>query len=502
MRFLPVALLLVAVCPSLLAAQAADAPPTAGPAAIVRLDKSVADAPQAGRLYVFLSARGEEAPIEGPNWFRPEPFFGLEVVDFVPGETKRIDDSADGFPDKFSKLPAGSYRVQAILDQKFDEQHPAAAAGNRYSSIVEWTHDPAALKNVELTLDKKVEPRVFKEGKFAKEVAPISGRLSKFFGREVRHRAAVVLPSSYYDQPEKRYPVLFTVPGFSGTHYGAEAYGEKGIAAGEGEVEMIRVMLSGQCAWGHHVYADSATNGPRGESFITELIPFLDAEYRTIPEPSARFLTGHSSGGWSSLWLQTTYPEVFGGVWSTSPDPVDFRDFQQVNLYAEPPLSLYTNEQGEKRPLARANGVVMLWYADFAKMDDVLAQGGQLRSFEAVFSPLDDRGQPKRLWDRRTGKIDPQVAKTWEKYDINLNLKRNWATLGPKLAGKLHIVMGDRDTFYLEGAVFKLQETLKELGSDAQITIIPNGDHGLPQPIQAKIRKEIAESFRKSHPGQ
>ena len=90
------------------------------------------------------------------------------------------------------------------------------------------------------------------------------------------------------------------------------------------------------------------------------MIPHIDAHYRTQPEANGRFTTGHSSGGWSSLWLQINYPETFGGCWSTSPDPVDFRDYQQVDLYADPPLSLYYDPQGEMRPIAARDRAIFV----------------------------------------------------------------------------------------------------------------------------------------------
>ena len=115
----------------------------------------------------------------------------------------------------------------------------------------------------------------------------------------------------------------------------------------------------------------------------------------------------------------------------------------------------------------------MLFYDRFSRMDDVIGWGGQLGSFEAVFSPLDHDGRPRKLWDRATGAIDPAVAKAWEAYDIRLVLERNWPALGPKLKGKLHVITGDLDTFYLEGAVKLLKESLAKLGSDAVVEIIP-----------------------------
>ncbi len=71
--------------------------------------------------------------------------------------------------------------------------------------------------------------------------------------------------------------------------------------------------------FGHSVFADSANNGPVGEALIMELIPAIEERFRIIAEPSAQFVGGHSSGGWSSLWLQVTYPDYFGGCWSTGP---------------------------------------------------------------------------------------------------------------------------------------------------------------------------------------
>src|SRR5262249_15129 len=154
--------------------------------------------------------------------------------------------------------------------------------------------------------------------------------------------------------------------------------------------------------------------------------------------------TGHSSGGWSSLWLQVAYPDFFGGVWSTAPDPVDFRDFQRINIY-EQAVNFFRDADGKERPLARQGDRVVLRFKAFSEMEEVMGHGGQLASFEAVFSPRGTDGRPRKLWDRRTGAVDPDVAKAWEKYDIRLVLERNWETLGPKLKGKLHVYTGDLD---------------------------------------------------------
>ncbi len=465
----------------------------------VKLADSVAKEPITGRLYLFFTAREQGEPMNGPNWFGPEPFYAKEVTGLAPGAAVAIDDSADGFPDVISKIKPGKYRVQALLDHDRYYPSPNNGVGNFYSAVasIEIKEEPATL---ELTLDKVIPQRPWVAKDWIKPIAYKSELLSKHFKRDFEDRAVVILPKSYTEHPERRYPVLYEVSGFGGSLPGmARAFQNAPPAAAEGEFDCIRVMLSGECKWGHHVYADSAINGPRGKVLTEELIPLIDREFRTVADSKARFVKGHSSGGWSSLWLQVTYPDVFGGVWSTAPDPVDFRDYQQSDIYANPPVSIYYFENGEKKPLARQGTKPIIWYPDFAKMDDVLGKGGQLRSFEAVFSPLDEKGLPKQMWDRKTGKVDPSTAESWKAYDINLVLKNNWSKLAPKLAGKIHISMGDLDTFYLNGATALLKKTLADLGSDAQVEMVPGKDHSnlMTKELRDRQKREMLEAYSK-----
>src|SRR5262249_41422962 len=155
------------------------------------------------------------------------------------------------------------------------------------------------------------------------------------------------------------YPVVYEVPGFGGTHTMA-AQAAKRNATEVAGVEMLYVVLDPSCRLGHHVFADSENNGPCGRALVEELIPFIERESRGLGEPAPRFLTAHPSGGWSSLWLQITYPDFFGGTWSTAPDPVDFRDFQRIDLY-RPGTNLFVDEAGKLRPIARKAGQPVLW---------------------------------------------------------------------------------------------------------------------------------------------
>jgi S-formylglutathione hydrolase FrmB len=454
--------------------------------------------PVDGRLFVFLSKRSSGDPMSGLNWFAPEPFFATDVRDFAPGKSRAVDRSAAGFPKPLAELEPGKYRVQALLDQDFYYPDPAVGPGNIFSTTQVLELDPSQSGAVSIVLDQIVDEVVLEDTKWVKFIQRRSDLLSDFHGREVIDRAAVVLPATYYDQPQRRYPVYLEVSGFGGSiRHMPMRYMKEPPRAGEGEVEFIHVMLSGECKWGHHVYANSATNGPRGDALVQEMIPYIDEQFRTVADPRARFVGGHSSGGWSSLWLQVTYPETFGGVWSTSPDPVDFRDWQQTNLYADPPESVFVDPSGARRPLARRGNQPILWYDNFCKMDDVLGRGGQLASFEAVFSPLDESGEPARCWDRSTGRVNPKTVGYWKQYDISLILEENWERLKEPLAGKLNVWMGDLDTFYLEGATRLMGERLKKLGSDAHVEIVPGKDHGsiLSPQLRSTIRKEMSAKY-------
>jgi enterochelin esterase-like enzyme len=477
------------------AARAAQAPP---PQFRVTFDKAVSAEPFTGRVYVLLSRKEPTRLPAGPDWFKPEPFFALEVHGWKPGETLLVGPDALGFPAPLSKLKPGTYFAQAVMDFDRGARSFSAADGNGYSLPARADLDPAAGGAVELTIDQVYQSRPFPESDRVKLIDVESKLLTQFYGTPTRMRAGVVLPKSYAKEPERRYPVVYEIPGFGGSHFMAVGRaGPENDATDVAGVEMIYVVLDPNCRTGHHVFADSANNGPRGRALVEELIPFVEKTYRGEGTPASRFVTGHSSGGWSSLWLQATYPDFFGGVWSTSPDPVDFHDFQRIDLY-QPGVNLFTDADGKPRPLARRGGEPVLFYRQFSDMEAVMGHGGQLESFEAVFSPRGEDGRPKRLWDRTTGAVDADVAKAWERYDIRLTLERNWKALGPKLAGKLHVYVGGEDTFYLEGAVKRLKESLEGLGSDAVVEVVPGRDHGtlVDKKMRERIAREMAEAYR------
>ena len=464
----------------------------------VTFDPCVSGAPFTGRVVVTVSKQAiKDLPVK-PNWFNPEPLFAKNVKDWKPGTKLVLGNDALGFPEPLAKLPKETYSIQAIMDFDRGSQNAVNAPGNGYSKPIRLEVDPATTGVVPLTIDQVIPPPKFEENERIKLVDIESKLLSAYHGKPMRLRAGVVLPKTFSKNHEQRYPVIYEVPGFGGNHFmahGALARDATDVAG----IEMLHVVLDPECRLGHHVFADSANNGPYGRALIEELIPVIEGKYRALGTAGARFVTGHSSGGWSSLWLQTTYPDFFGGVWSTAPDSVDFRDFQRVNVYS-PKNNLFTDDAGKLRPLARKGEKVVLYYKGFSDMEQVLGHGGQLESFEAAFSPRGKDGKPARLWDRASGAIDPGVAKAWRRYDIRMVLQNNWPGLAPKLAGKIHVYMGALDNFYLEGATVLLKESLARLGSDAVVEIFPDRDHGtlLDQALRQRIAEEMAEQFRRN----
>lgn len=451
------------------------------------LDSKAHPTPFTGRVYLVFSTKhvGEPRRMIG-DWFSKTQIIALDVKAAPPGSPIGLPDGALGWPQSPRDIPAGEYTVQAVARVNPDTPTAGEGEGDLYSKPMKVKFDRAVptFAPTRLQLDQTVTERTFRESDRVKLFEMRSPSLSNFLGRDRTIRAGVVLPKEWKDDGATSYPTLVWIPGFGGDHHGANAMSRM---LGD---DCLIIVPDPSCYRGHSVFADSANNGPWGKALVEELIPAIEAKYHGATSPDNRFVSGMSSGGWSSLWLQVEYPDSFGGVWSHCPDPVDFRDFQQINLYS-PGMNLFTDPQGNRRPVARQGDTPSLFMQDFVAQEEVMGPGGQIHAFEAVFSPKLATGEPRPMFDRKTGDIDVQTAKFWEPYDIRLKLEREWSVLAPKLKGKLHIYAGEKDTFYLEGATRRLAETLKALGSDATVEIIDDMPHTIHRPAIASMLKEI-----------
>ena len=427
-----------------------------------------------GPVYLMFTESRRGRPSAGPDWFNPEPFYRIDVEDWKPGEPLEFGSETPGYPATLGRLPEGKWRVQAVMRSDVDA---ASISGHHalVSDIITVENGSDSTWPITIEIAEPYKARAMRPMPDSKKISHRSELLSDFHGRDINMEAVAYFPADYDKEPDRTWPVLYVIGGFPGGLDQA-SMSQMMWRDPSSEQQLVIVYLGAECGTGHHVFADSANNGPRGQALVEEFIPWLESQHPLTPLPDARLLTGHSSGGWSSLWLQVTYPDFFGGTWSTAPDPVDFRAFQQIDIY-ETDGNAYEQKDGERTAVGRGpDNTPTIYLDDFCLMEEAIGDGGQIRSFEWVFSPRGEDGRPLPLFDRKTGKIDPEVAKAWEAYDISLILSRNWETLGPKLKDKVNIYMGNSDTFYLEGAARLLKERLEECDADDMVTMMP-GDH-------------------------
>ena len=185
---------------------------------------------------------------------------------------------------------------------------------------------------------------------------------------------------------------------------------------------------------------------------------------------------GGSTGGWIALALQVLHPDFYGGTFSLCPDGVDLRYHQIVNIYDD--TDAYWIDRGwtktERPNQRRPDGNIQSmmkdenWYE--LMVGDKSRSGGQWDIWEATYSPVGPDGYPQRLWDKKTGVINKTVAQAWKKYDLREILEKNWTTLGPKVARKIHVYIGDMDSYYLNMGVRMLDEFFKERAKDPPFT--------------------------------
>jgi len=447
----------------------------------ISVDRSLSvEQPLSGRLLIFMTKSHKPLELIEPDFMDPNAVWisGTEVANLAFAKSVEIDADAKSFPAPFSSAPAGEYQIMAVLDRNHSYTYWGRPDEGDIVSVVQKVTMPAS--ETALTLSKVFPEPVRETHPNVKFVEFESPTLSQFWGRAMTMQAAVVLPPKYFETNTAHYPTAYIIHGYGGggpPPKGAMDTAMKQFQSGE-LPQMIYVFLNAHTSMGHHVFADSANNGPWGTALVKEFIPYLEKQFRMDARPSERFLTGHSSGGWATLWVMVTHPDFFGGTWSTSPDPVDFRNFTGPDLTKYPPQNAYVDPSGKEYGLVRVKGKDVAVVRQYTQQEMVLGYyGGQFGSFNAVFSPKGPDGQPMKLFDTDTGRIDPFVQKAWEKYDISRLLRDNWKTLGPKLRGKIHIVVGTADTFHLDEPTRLLDAELKKLGSDAKFEYLEGKNH-------------------------
>jgi hypothetical protein len=496
-----------------------------------------------GRAYVILS-RSPSSDLRNdfgsPD--QPDPFFGEDMMRVAAGKTTVIDATSDGYPLRsLRNLPAGDYFVQALVSiytrfpradghviwahmDQWEGQQLNRSPGNLYSDVRRVYLDPAQGFNIRLETSHVIPPMAIPpDTPWVRHIRMQSRLLTKFWGHPMYIGATILLPKDYSQHPQQYYPVIYEqghfalgpplsmrmqpgTPGHAGEQESYRAFKEW---SGPHFPRMIAVTFQHPTPYYDDSYAvNSANNGPYGDALMEELIPYIETHFRIIRQPWARVLTGGSTGGWESLALQLYHPAFFGGTFTGYPDPIDFRHYQLVNIYQdinafEPPNSPVERE----RPFDRNDeGQVQETERQMSQLEEALGSHGrsgqQLDAWVSIFAPVGRDGYPQSLWNLQTGRIDPIVANYMRDhgYDLRAYLARNWTRIGPQLTGKIFLWVGDMDSYYLDLAVYDLDDFFRSYPEiHAQFTYgRPEKGHGWtpwtgPQLIDMMAR-HVAES--------
>jgi Putative esterase len=484
--------------------------------------------PLDGRVLLFISDDSTKEPRMQTDEYRANttrPIFGVDVDSLKPGQAAIISDTTFGFPVRSLKdIPPGDYWVQALFNRfqtyrrsdgktvklppdAGEGQHWATKPGNLYSKPVKVHVDPSSGTPITISMDQVIPPiQPPADTKQVKYITFQSDRLTKFWGTPTSMGAIVLLPAGWDTHPNAHYPVLIhqghfpkdmqsdawreTPPDSSATGQKREAqqlsYQFYKDWNGPNFPRMIHVLIQHPTPYFDDSYAvNSANNGPYGDAITYELIPFIEKQYRGIGQGWARVMTGGSTGGWEALGVQVMYPDDYNGAWALCPDPVDFRAYRSVNIYDEHNAYYYEDNPWKHTFKGGYRDSADHLYSTFMDRNQVeLAlggphgrSGGQHDAWESVFGPVGDDGYFKPLFDRNTGQIDPAVAQYWkDHYDLRNIMERDWAKLGPKLKGKIHITSGTMDNGYLNNAVLYMEDFFKTATNPAADAEIIWGD--------------------------
>lgn len=469
---------------------------------VSKIAKFNLESPLTGRVYAIITRHNEKEPRFQVARVRGVPFWGKNVSNLGPGESTIIDDEVFGWPlESISEIPTGEYYIQAFINiytefkrsdghtiwlhnDQWEGQKWNISPGNIYSDVKKIYIDSEKAQTIKLVCNHVIPPiDVPSDTKYVKRVKFQSKILTEFWGQPIYLGATILLPEGYDERTDVYYPVNYIQGHFSlNPPYGfrteppseLDQRGRRGYDFYKYWISnecprMIAVTFQHPCPYYDDSYAvNSANVGPYGDAIVEELIAYVEEHFRIIKKPYARILSGGSTGGWASFALQVFYPDFFGGTFSSCPDSLDFNYHQIVNIY-EDKNAYYEEYEWLKveRPNCRnTDGSIREMMKDENHFELAIGDnsrgGGQWDIWEAVYSPVGPDGYPQPIWDKLTGEIDHKVAQYWkENYDLRYYLEKNWSSLGPKLVNKLHIYTGDMDDYYLDNAVYLLEEFLE-----------------------------------------
>ena len=501
----------------------------------VSFPKELSAQPLDGRLLLVLStSAGDEPRNQVDISPRTQIVFGITVDGWKPGEAAVVDAGASGYPIRSLKnVPAGDYFVQAVLNKyetfhrsdgktvkmhmdQGEGQHWNISPGNLYSKPVKITVKPEGAP-IAISLTEVIPPiPAPADTKYIRHIQIQSAVLTRFWGRPMFLGAAILVPEGFDDHPNAHFPLIIFHDHFVHDFDGFRTtppdpnlkpdYSERFHLAGYNRIQeeeaykfyqqwispkfprVLIVKIQHANPFYDDSYAvNSANVGPYGDAIENELIPAIEKQFRGLGQGWARFVYGGSTGGWESLAVQVFYPDHYNGAFAACPDPVDFHQYMNIDLYNDKnaffiegahkrvPQPAMRDYLGHTLITTEDNGAYELALGDHGR------SGEQLDIWQAVYGPVGEDGYPKQIFDKKTGEIDHGVAAYWKQnYDLEAILERDWPRLGPQLEGKIHIYVGSDDTYFLNNAVYLMEDFLKTTKNPAyggEVTYGPRAEH-------------------------
>lgn len=338
-----------------------------------------------------------------------------------------------------------------------------------------------------------------KENSFARpkliEVQKLSFKsnlLSQFHHREIQFQASLVKDNHIQGKPQA---IVLYIPGFGGDLNEETEDLETMVEEGEPSPIIHVVLDAAFNNQGHTLFANSDNNGPWGKALVEEFIPWLQRSLRTENNPLPIHLSGHSSGGWSVVYLYLHYTDSFASTWATAPDPLDFRSYFGVDITPGSKENFYKDSYNNQRPAHRGRNAYSIQSAISENSDYWLSE---TESDEAAWSHRDNHGKPSQLFNRSNGNLNQETLKEWSRFDLSREIEKPREGKNPSLKG-LHIIFGSLDTYFLDVPARLFCEKALNLKLDIDCVEIPRRNHitilnpskqfpaGLPEQIYTTI---------------
>jgi hypothetical protein len=317
---------------------------------------------------------------------------------------------------------------------------------------------------------------------------PLAGRIDQHtivsalladnpLGDPAERPVEVYVPPGYDDDPGRRFPSIYVIQGYTGSlamWHNRSAFrptfaeAVDALFAAGGAPPCILVFVDAWTAYGGSQFVDSPGTGRYHSYLCDEVVPFVDARYRTLTAAAHRGITGKSSGGFGAMITPMLRPDLFGGLASHAGDA----------LYE----LCYIPDFGKVvRGLRDYEGSYERFWEDFASRPPMSKEsdGNLVMTYgvAAAFSAEAD-GTVRLPFDLRTGRLVDDVWARWLEWDPVRMVPAHADALRGLRA--IYLDGGTRDEWFLELGALAFRDALAEIGvTDVACELFDAGHGGI-----------------------